>query len=160
MKQMITLLFFSLAGTVLFSAQPPASNIRLIPGGIEVVERENAATAAFDPTQRLKPVDQRVLILVRKGVLHMVQDGSPLTVKAGEYLFLYEGMEHAGTKPSEGELLYDWIHFAPPPGDFFTRETLPREPERYVMPETGKMHPSGRLLELSRTCDKLSGGKE
>lgn len=32
MKQMITLLFFSLAGTVLFSAQPPASNIRLIPG--------------------------------------------------------------------------------------------------------------------------------
>ena len=50
MKQMITLLFFSLAGTVLFSAQPPASNIRLIPGGIEVVERENAATAAFDPT--------------------------------------------------------------------------------------------------------------
>ena len=62
MKQMITLLFFSLAGTVLFSAQPPASNIRLIPGGIEVVERENAATAAFDPTQRLKPVDQRVLI--------------------------------------------------------------------------------------------------
>lgn len=133
-----------------FCTSPGAAPFTLLNGGVL------SSPGGFVHLRRI--LDQRVLILVRKGVLHMVQDGCPLTVKAGEYLFLYEGMEHAGTKPSEGELLYDWIHFAPPPGDFFARETLPREPERYLMPETGKMHPSGRLLELSRMLlDFLQG---
>ena len=47
---------------ILLSAQQLTENLRLIPGGIEIVERENAATSAFDPRQRLKTGDQRVLI--------------------------------------------------------------------------------------------------
>ena len=100
MKQMIALLFFCLAGTVPSFAQPSVSNIRLIPGGIEVVERENAATAAFDPGQRLKHEDQRVLIdfmdlagSPRAGKLKMdpktsLQEG-PVEVGREKALFLY-----------------------------------------------------------------------
>ena len=47
---------------ILLSAQQLTENLRRIPGGIEIVERENAATSAFDPGQRLKTGDQRVLI--------------------------------------------------------------------------------------------------
>ena len=109
MKQMIALLFFCLAGTVPSFAQPSISNIRLIPGGIEVVERENAATAAFDPGQRLKHEDQRVLIdfmdlagSPRAGKLKMdpktsSQEG-PVEVGREKALFLYSSrVEKTGT---------------------------------------------------------------
>ena len=109
MKQMIALLFFCLAGTVPSFAQPSVSNIRLIPGGIEVVERENAATAAFDPGQRLKHEDQRVLIdfmdlagSPRAGKLKMdpktsSQEG-PVEVGREKALFLYSSrVEKTGT---------------------------------------------------------------
>ena len=79
-----------------FCTSPGAAPFTLLNGGVL------SSPGGFVHLRRI--LDQRVLILVRKGVLHMVQDGCPLTVKAGEYLFLYEGMEHAGTKPSEGEL--------------------------------------------------------
>ena len=59
-KQLILPLL--LFGGVMLSAQQLTSNIRLIPGGIEIIERENASTAAFDSTQRRKKNDQQVLI--------------------------------------------------------------------------------------------------
>ena len=47
---------------VLLSAQQLTANIRPIPGGIEIVERENAETPAFDSSKHLTHRDQRVLI--------------------------------------------------------------------------------------------------
>ena len=47
---------------VLLSAQQLTANIRPIPGGIEIIERENAETPAFDSSKHLTHRDQRVLI--------------------------------------------------------------------------------------------------
>ena len=77
-----------------FCTSPGAAPFTLLNGGVL------SSPGGFVHLRRI--LDQRVLILVRKGVLHMVQDGCPLTVKAGEYLFLYEGMEHAGQSPRRG----------------------------------------------------------
>lgn len=51
-----------LAGTLCAAAQTLTPNIRMIPGGLEIIDRENASTAAFDSSQRLKPTDQRLVI--------------------------------------------------------------------------------------------------
>ena len=53
--------FFCTALAFSLSAQELAPNIRLIPGGIEIVDRENSGTPAFD-VQRLKKRDHRILL--------------------------------------------------------------------------------------------------
>lgn len=96
-------------------------------------------------------LESSVLILVREGTLHMIQDGKQISVGAGEYLFLYAGLEHEGAIPSTGSLLYYWTHFTPPPGKFCTEEELPAPGESgCIMPEKGWIHPSGTLFRLAQ----------
>lgn len=97
-------------------------------------------------------LESSVLILVREGTLHILQDGRLFSVGAGEYLFLYAGLEHEGARPSTGPLLYDWTHFTPPPGGrFCSPYELPQPGESWcVMPETGWIHPSGALLRINQ----------
>ncbi len=98
-----------------------------------------------------RKLESSVLILVREGTLHMIQDGKRLSIGAGEYLFLYAGLEHEGAEPSQGRLLYDWTHFTPPLGRFCTREELDISGEGCcVMPEKGWIHPSGMLYRLAQ----------
>lgn len=51
-----------LAGTLCAAAQTLTPNIRMIPGGLEIIDRENTSTPAFDTRQKLKPTDQRLVI--------------------------------------------------------------------------------------------------
>ena len=95
-------------------------------------------------------LDSTVLILIREGRLHVIQDGQAVTVGPGEYIFLFAGLEHLGERPSEGPLLYEWIHFTPPLGTFCTEEALPVQGSSFwIFPEHGWMPPSGRLLRLA-----------
>lgn len=48
--------------SMLSQAQELLPNLRLLPGGLQVIERENAATSPFDTKQNLKHADQVVRI--------------------------------------------------------------------------------------------------
>lgn len=105
-------------------------------------------------------LESSVLILVREGTLHMIQDGKRLSIGAGEYCFLYAGLEHEGAEPSKGKLLYDWTHFTPPEGRFCTEETLDIYKENCcVMPEKGRIHPSGMLYRLTEETRSFVRGQ-
>lgn len=107
-----------------------------------------------------RQLESSVLILVREGTLHMVQDGKRISAGAGEYLFLYAGLEHEGAEPSKGRLLYDWTHFTPPVGRFCTQKELDVNGESCcVMPEKGWIHPSGMLYRLAQETRSFVRGQ-
>ena len=58
-----------------------------------------------------RTVDFHELILVRKGVLHMEEEGRPLVIGEGQILLLFPGLHHRGTQPYPKDLSFYWLHF-------------------------------------------------
>ncbi len=56
--------------------------------------------------------DCHVLIFILEGTLHITQAGVPHSVASGHYIFLKAGEEHYGHMPSNGKLIYLWVHFS------------------------------------------------
>ena len=56
-------------------------------------------------------LDTHVLLLGLKGTMYITQGKTELELNPNTYIVLFAGMEHFGTRPSEGELSYLWCHF-------------------------------------------------
>ncbi len=54
------------------------------------------------------------LIAVRRGTLHMEEDGRPFTVAAGETLVLWPDRRHRGTAAYDRDVEFYWLHFRVP----------------------------------------------
>ncbi len=56
-------------------------------------------------------LDTFVLLFGLKGEMHISQGSSHFVLSPNTYVVLFPGMEHYGTKPTQGELSYLWCHF-------------------------------------------------
>jgi AraC-like DNA-binding protein len=56
-------------------------------------------------------LDTFVLLFGVKGNMYITQGNSQFVLSPNTYVILFPGMEHCGTKPSQGELSYLWCHF-------------------------------------------------
>ena len=56
-------------------------------------------------------LDSFVLLMCKRGTLHIYSNGTYYNLKPNEYLILLPGALHFGSRESEGELTYDWTHF-------------------------------------------------
>lgn len=110
------------------------------------------------------------LISVTKGILHIQSGSRSYHLSPGQFLFLFPGECHFGTRPSEGELSFYWSHFRfsdngariyeeQQTSAFFHEEDHPR----YVLPETGTLSANSRvnvlfvqLLDLAKRLGSLS----
>lgn len=95
-------------------------------------------------------IDDTVLIVMQKGCLHILQNGQPVSVHAGEYLFLFGGLEHEGLLPSEGPLLYYWIHFSSPKGKFCSLQNFS------TLPADTRLFPEKGFLQSSQLANQLA----
>ena len=115
-------------------------------------------------------MDSYEFISVTKGTLH-IQSGSRChRLTPGQFLLLFPGECHFGTRPSQGELSFYWTHF------FINDEKAGVHGEqeaaacfhdpscpRYILPETGSLSANSRvnvlfvqLLDLSKRLGSFS----
>ncbi len=122
-------------------------------------------------------IDSFVFLLVRKGTLHISQNGTNYEVHENETLILFPNMTHYGYKRSEGYLSYYWTHFyiTDPDYKIYNRKSLLRhntflledpldpssvslpEKECFILPEYTKLSSEKRstllftqLLDISK----------
>lgn len=57
-------------------------------------------------------LDIYVLILVIEGTLHIHANDEDYDVQPGQFVVLFPGQRHYGTRPSDGSLRYYWMHFS------------------------------------------------
>ncbi|SFB89923.1 helix-turn-helix transcriptional regulator [Ruminococcus albus] len=98
-------------------------------------------------------LDCHVLILVLEGTLFITQDDREFAVGAGETILLARGLEHFGTRRSEGRLSYLWAHFCTES----QWQTTPPEnyachlPESFTVANTGRLR---RLFDIMLDCSR------
>lgn len=78
-----------------------------------------------------RKLDSHVLIVVRKGVLHISQSGINYDIGPDQFILLFAGQHHFGYKPSEEPLSYYWTHFVmqDPDYKYYSPATLKRNLE-------------------------------
>ncbi|MFU0828716.1 MAG: AraC family transcriptional regulator [Lachnoclostridium sp.] len=107
-----------------------------------------------------RTLDCHVLIIVRKGTLHISQKGVNYDIGPNQFIILFAGERHYGYKPSEGPLSYYWVHFQIQDPDFkyYTPAGLkksldiwkaaptqtPYTQTNYIMPEYGSLPENNR----------------
>ncbi len=105
-------------------------------------------------------LDCFVLIIVRKGTLHINQKGVNYDIGPNQFLILFAGERHFGYKPSEGAISYYWAHFEVQDPDFkyYSPSALKSSLEiwkaiptqnpyiltNYIMPEHGSLPENNR----------------
>ncbi|MCC6580638.1 MAG: AraC family transcriptional regulator [Phycisphaeraceae bacterium] len=81
------------------------------------------------------------LIFVRRGVLKMMEEGRPLTIREGGTLLLWPGRRHWGAGPYPKNLSFYWIHFQLPAARrrvtgasrvMLSQTATPRRPDRLM----------------------------
>lgn len=60
-------------------------------------------------------IDSMELLLGHKGAIHIEQEGQAHVVTPGTALLLRPGVTHRGTRDSDGETSFYWMHFLPNP---------------------------------------------
>lgn len=105
-----------------------------------------------------KFLDDFVLILGIKGVVHIEQDGKMHDIGENQYLLLFPGLEHSGYKESVGEVSYYWCHFRIfAQYDIYDDEKISKllgyirgnsgaAHDYYIIPETGHLLHSERII--------------
>lgn len=109
-------------------------------------------------------IDSFVFIMIRKGTLHITQNSTHYSVNENEFILLFPNTDHFGFRPSEGELLYYWVHFSVNDPDYqiYNRESLLRyrsiinkntditspPKENFLLPEYSKLSIAKRSLVL------------
>lgn len=58
-----------------------------------------------------RTLDHFVILVGKKGTMHITQNHIPHQLGPDRYLLLYPHCEHYGHLPSEGEVSYHWCHF-------------------------------------------------
>ncbi len=99
--------------------------------------------------------EYHVLIFVLEGTLNITQSNVSHSVASGQYIFLREGEEHFGHKPTEGKLAYLWVHFASEsPWENIPADSGPTLPASYtyLIPEHGT---SGNFQRISMLFHQL-----
>lgn len=103
-----------------------------------------------------------VLLLIRRGCLHITQGGIAYDLHPGQVILLLPGKEHYGHLASQGPLSYYWVHFGlSGPSALFPEAGLPeslqksgavpggRQPlEHYVLPEVFTLKEEARISML------------
>ena len=110
------------------------------------------------------------LISVTRGTLHIQSGQRDYALSPGQFVLLFPGECHFGTRASQGELGFYWTHFhfdaevsavyeEPPEAALFPDESRPR----YILPETGTLSANSRvnvlfvqLLDLAKRLGSLS----
>ncbi len=112
-------------------------------------------------------LDSYELISVTQGVLHINAENREYHVGPGEFVILFPGECHYGTKPSDGPLSFYWVHFYLDEADTKMQEHADerallslfqdKEKEYYILPETGQLSADCRtnvlfiqLLDLAK----------
>lgn len=80
------------------------------------------------------------LLVVRKGELHVTENGNPYAIKPGMFLILRPDTHHFGTKGCTEETDYYWLHFQTS-GDWHPDEAC-QAPRREEVPELKAMTPN------------------
>ncbi|MFB4325734.1 AraC family transcriptional regulator [Paenibacillus lautus] len=80
------------------------------------------------------------LLVVRKGELHVTENGNPYEIKPGMFLILRPDTHHFGTKGCTEETDYYWLHFQTS-GDWHPDEAC-QAPRREEVPELKAMTPN------------------
>lgn len=98
-------------------------------------------------------LDCHVLILVLEGTLFITQDCREFAVNAGETILLARGLEHFGTKRSEGKLSYLWVHFCTESQwDTSPTDSIAcRLPESFAVSNMGRLR---RLFDIMLDCSR------
>ena len=89
------------------------------------------------------------LISVTRGTLHIQSGQRDYALSPGQFVLLFPGECHFGTRASQGELGFYWTHFhfdaevstvyeETPEAALFSDESCPR----YILPETGTLSPN------------------
>ena len=65
-------------------------------------------------------IDTYEIIFVTDGQVHIREKENKYDLKAGDMIILYPGVEHGGTRYSEGHTSFFWLHFYCNDIDFFT----------------------------------------
>lgn len=102
-----------------------------------------------------RKLDSHVLIIVRKGTLHITQGNANHDIGPDQFIILFAGQRHFGYKPSEEPLSYYWTHFTIPDPDYkyYSPSSLKRNLEiwnagpvqtpftmtNYILPEYGTL---------------------
>lgn len=102
-------------------------------------------------------LDSYVLLFGCQGTLFLEQDGHSLELNPGQFLLLFPGVPHRGTKPSAPGLSYYWCHFRPDGGvlplqtaDDGYRPDTHRLQTNYLLPEKGTLATPDRAALLFR----------
>lgn len=107
-----------------------------------------------------RKLDSHVLIIVRKGILHINQNGVNYDIGPNQFIILFAGQRHFGYKPSEEALSYFWVHFKvqDPDSRYYSPSGLKSSLEiwnagpsqtsyaitNYIMPECGSLPENNR----------------
>ena len=102
-----------------------------------------------------KDIQSYELISVTRGTLHIQSGQRDYALSPGQFVLLFPGECHFGTRASQGELGFYWTHFhfdaevsavyeEPPEAALFPDESRPR----YILPETGTLSANSRVNVL------------
>ena len=102
-----------------------------------------------------RKLDSHVLIIVRKGTLHISQGNMNHDIGPDQFIILFAGQRHFGYKASKEPLSYYWTHFTIPDPDYkyYSPSSLKRNLEiwnagpaqtpftmtNYILPEYGTL---------------------
>ena len=100
-------------------------------------------------------IDSPELIVVRSGVLEMMEEGEHFRLGAGTSLILRPGRRHGGAAPYPPDLSFYWIHFAVAGGGPSAAAGL----ERLAVPRLAAAADAEKLCEFcTRFLDEQEGG--
>lgn len=107
-----------------------------------------------------RKLDSHVLIIVRRGILHINQSGINYDIGPGQFILLFAEQRHCGYKASEEPLSYYWTHFTirDPDYKYYSPSSLKRNLEiwnagpaqtpfamtNYILPEWGTLPKDNR----------------
>ena len=103
-------------------------------------------------------LDSYVLIVIVDGSLNIVQDNTSYILGPNQFLLLHANTLHYGWQESADYLQYYWTHFHVPDDSFYITapdsstasylQSVQANPDKYVLPETGTLKHSNRVLLL------------
>lgn len=111
-----------------------------------------------------RTLDSYEFILVVEGTLFLTVEGEEKAVAPGQFLCIFPGQTHGGSRPSRGRLSFFWVHFLPDSAesccvaveDLHQAAELETQPQ-YWLPQCGTAAENsrvqvlfGQLLDIAR----------
>ncbi|MBQ2841018.1 MAG: AraC family transcriptional regulator [Oscillospiraceae bacterium] len=77
-------------------------------------------------------IDSYEIIYVTRGNVHIEEDGVEYSLKSGDVLLLRPGVLHTGSRMSEGEVEFFWVHFITDDIDYFCLDKVTSARGEYI----------------------------